>query len=161
MHAYYGDILSRIDEDPRWFDEHAVPRYCEFEPNQVVGISVEEVALAEIACQSCRRHFRVAFSGVNVKSLETPQERQARVADQLNFRPIADAIRARTLHYGDPPAVNCCLAGSTMNSVPIRVIEYWARGDRQYLDGGRITDMRFFEWARDEALEIEITPDRA
>ncbi|WP_179875577.1 hypothetical protein [Sinorhizobium sp. BJ1] len=48
-----------------------------------------------------------------------------------------------------------------MNSVPIRVIEYWARGDRQYLDGGRITDMRFFEWARDEALEIEITPDRA
>lgn len=161
MHTHYGDILSRIIEEPLWFDEHAVPRYCAFDPNQTVGVSVEEVALVEIACQSCRRLFRVAFSGVNVKSLETLEERQARIAHQVNFRPIGDAIRARTLHYGDPPNVNCCLAGSTLNSVPIRVIEYWARGDRRYLNGTRITDDRFFEWVRDEGFEIEMTPDEA
>lgn len=48
-----------------------------------------------------------------------------------------------------------------MNSVPIRVIEYWARGDRRYLNGTRITDDRFFEWVRDEGFEVEMTPDEA
>jgi hypothetical protein len=32
MLQHYEDILSRIAEPPRWFDEQGVPRYCEFAP---------------------------------------------------------------------------------------------------------------------------------
>ncbi len=86
MHASYDDIMDRISMAPLWFDEHAVPRYCEFEPKCSAGIHIGEIALAEITCQACQRRFRVAFSAVNFRE-----------------QTIAEAIRNRTLHYGDPP----------------------------------------------------------
>jgi hypothetical protein len=58
----YDDILTRITEEPSWFDEHAVPRYCEFAPNKVANIYTNEAALVEVTCHHCRRLFRVAFS---------------------------------------------------------------------------------------------------
>jgi hypothetical protein len=38
MYRRYDDILSRIAEEPTWFDEHAVPRYCTFAPDQIANI---------------------------------------------------------------------------------------------------------------------------
>lgn len=37
MHASYSDITDRLGE-PQWWDENAVPRYCEFEPARVANI---------------------------------------------------------------------------------------------------------------------------
>jgi hypothetical protein len=136
MHASYDDIISRIGTEPIWYDEHAVPRYCAFEPGRSASIHTSEIALAEISCQECRRRFRVALSAVNFRE-----------------RTIAEAIQNKTLHYGDPPrhdgdpADPACLAGATMNGEPLRVLEYW-----------RHHDQRLFEWVRDSSLEIDLQP---
>ncbi|WP_316185410.1 MULTISPECIES: hypothetical protein [unclassified Bradyrhizobium] len=149
MHASYDDITSRIAIAPIWFDEHAVPRYCAFEPRRSASIYIGEIALAEITCQECQRKFRVALSPVNF-------------CDGT----IAEAIRRRKLHYGDPPRhdgnpndPHACAAGASMNSEPRRVIEYWYRYDRRFVEGNRITNTAYFEWVRDPSLEIDIQPD--
>lgn len=131
MHTFYEDILSRIGEDPKWFDEAAVPRFCDFSPREVADIYADEVALVGIACQSCQHKFRVAFSRGPVDEMLKPGSRS-----------IADAIRANTIHYGDPPNIMCCAAGPTMNSEPGRVLEYWIREN--------------FDWVRDASLEIDL-----
>jgi len=44
MHASYDDILSRINTPPICFEEHAVPRYCAFEPVRCrPGIHIGEI----------------------------------------------------------------------------------------------------------------------
>jgi hypothetical protein len=136
VYQCYDDILSRISEKPLWFDEYAVPRYCEFAPNKLANIYAHEAALAEITCQNCKRMFRVAFSGANWDS-----------------GTIADAIRSRTLHFGDPPN-NCCSSGATMNSEPQRVIEYWRIFDPKY-----DRTIAYNKWHRDPSLEVDIRPD--
>ena len=144
MHAQYDDITSRIDTPPVWFDEFSVPRYCEFAPYRSASIHIGEIALVEITCQSCLRVFHVGFSRLNVPS-----------------GTIAGAIRARTLHYGDPPNVRCCDAGPSMNSVPRCVLEYWHRFDQQYVENGLIVNNAYFTWVRDRSLETSILPDWA
>jgi hypothetical protein len=149
MHASYDDIISRISTPPIWFDEHAVPRYCVFEPERSVSIHIGEIALAEITCQECQRLFRVAFSVVNFRK-----------------QTIAEAIRSKTLRYGDPPRhdgdpadPHRCSAGATMNSEPRRVLEYWHRHDPRYVEGDRIiNDKAYFKWLRDPSLETDIQP---
>ena len=84
VYQCYDDILSRIAEEPVWFDEHAVSRYCKFAPDNLANIYAGEAALAEVTCQVCKRLFRVAFSTANWRS-----------------GTIADAIRSRTLHFGE------------------------------------------------------------
>jgi hypothetical protein len=143
VHAHYDDIISRIDIEPIWFDEHAVPRYCEFAPERSASIYVSEVALAEITCQGCGRLFRVAFSRVNVQS-----------------GTVAEAIRTKTLHYGDPPNVECCITGASMNSQPRRVIEYWHRHHQEHTRDNRVTDVfAFNKWVRDHSLEVSLGID--
>jgi hypothetical protein len=67
MHTTYADILDRINEPPKWFDEHAVPRYCDFAPREVAYIYAQEAVLVLIHCQNCKAGFRVAFSEINTK----------------------------------------------------------------------------------------------
>src|SRR5262249_25591661 len=106
-------------------------------------IYASEVALAEITCQGCGRGFRVAFSQANSPSTT-----------------VAEAIKTKTLHYGDPPNVGCCGAGPTMNSEPRRVIEYWHRHRQEYVQGNRIVDSSaYMKWTRDHSLEVDIEPD--
>jgi hypothetical protein len=149
MHASYHDITSRIGSPPIWFDEHAVPRYCVFEPLRSASIHIGEIALLEIRCQGCPRTFNVALSAVNFRE-----------------GTIANAIRSRTLHYGDPPRhegdpsdTDACVAGASMNSEPRRVIEYWHRFDRRFIEGSRITSPAYHEWLRDPSFEIDVKPD--
>ncbi|WP_456618937.1 MULTISPECIES: hypothetical protein [unclassified Bradyrhizobium] len=150
MHTSYDDIISRISTPPIWFDEHAVPRYCAFEPARSANIHIGEIALVEITCQSCKRKFHVALSAVNFRE-----------------GTIAQAIRSKTLHYGDPPRhdgdpddLNACRAGASMNSEPRRVIEYWYRHDPRFVKGTRVINMDYFKWARDPSLEVDIQRDR-
>lgn len=135
MNHDYRDITERIAEAPKWWDENAVPRYCDFSPEERANIYTNEVALVEVRCQGCAKLFLVCFSRSRYQTLETA-------------RSMASYIVSRELHYGDPPNIDCCPAGPTMNSIPIRVVEYWRRP-------------RELAWQRDAALEIGIEPEWA
>lgn len=111
MHHHYADITKKLGT-PIWWDEYAVPRYCDFAPNEVANIYAREVALVKIECQNCRHPFPVAFSG---DSFPFPEGKKT----------LKQAIKEGILHYGDPPHLPCCPAGPTMNCLDIRVIEFW------------------------------------
>jgi hypothetical protein len=103
--VYYLDILEGMDEEPKWFDEHGVPRYCEFHPSQV-GLYADEAALLLIACQNCGQTFKVAMCW------------------DYHDPPPTSLLG---MHYGDPPNVRCCPAGPTMNCNDLKVLEWWDR----------------------------------
>jgi hypothetical protein len=109
MRTDYIDIRSRIQEEPGWFDEAAVPRYCPFTPDAMSNIYAREAVLVLAACQSCGHHFRLAMS----RPSGSPS--------------LATDIRKRTLYYGDPPNIGCCAAGPVMSVVELKVLKYWRR----------------------------------
>jgi hypothetical protein len=125
MKSSYDDIISRITEPPRWFDENGVPRYCEFAP-ELSNIYAFECALLEIACQGCDKRFSVAVSLDNDAYLRS---------QTLLIREVVE----RTIEYGDPPNTECC-SGTTMMSEVIRVLEFWRK------ESGN--------WARCPAVEV-------
>lgn len=139
MHHHYADIRDRIDEPPKWWDENAVPRYCDFEPGCTADIYANEVVLLQIECQACGYPFDVCISwprvGVNGNG--------AYINEPLD----EDAIQA--LHYGDPPN-GCCGIGATMNSIPRRVLQFWRRTE---LSWGRVPELEVpidCDWWDDE-----------
>lgn len=134
MNNSYSDIRDRIDEPPRWWDEAAVPRYCDPRPWSVADIYADEVAFVTISCQACATEFLVAFSWSQMD----------RVHDTS---PLSE--RADSLHYGDPPHVQCCASGPTMNSEPHRIEAFW-RQERTPGSG--------YSWVRVPYLEREIEP---
>lgn len=136
MNHHYDDIRSRIPEPPRWWDEHAVPRYVAFSPREIANIYARECVLLLIACQDCGREFPVCMSWDLMDQVRHREER------------LAEQIKKREIHYGDPPNIYCCPAGPTMNSVPRRVLEFWRMGDNH-------------EWVRDGALEVDVVPEWA
>jgi hypothetical protein len=140
MHARYDDITSRIAMRPIWYDEGGVPRYSTFSPEHCSNIAASECALFEIACQECLRTFFICQTGASVDATGTAS-------------PLADWIRENVSNYcgvcGDPPrhgireaADRGCLAGDSMTSLAIRVVEYWRRFRADW------------NWTRDESLEI-------
>ena len=151
MHRHYRDILSRIRQEPVWFDENAVPRFCEFSPSETANIYAQEVAFVLISCQGCGRDFRVAFTEMNLRNKLWNKKNH-------KIKNISDLIEDGSIHYGDPPNIKCCPAGPTMNSIPVRVIEYWfkpiIRGEG--LKNGLVEDMQAMRFRRDPRLEIKI-----
>ena len=126
MNRCYSDILSRIPEEPKWFDENAVPRYCEFEPKQCSNIYADERVLFLICCQACQHEFKVCLSRYHLD--EGPE--------------IKDLIQSGDLHYGDPPNIECCAIGLSMSSDSVKVLEYWKKEN--------------WDWVRDTSLEVEL-----
>lgn len=108
----YNDIIDRIDEEPKWWDERGVPRYCEFKPNVVANIYAKEVVFLLIACQSCRHTFKVAMSCSSMTLV-------------LDGFPLKDQVKNQSIHYGDPPNTGCCPGGATMNCDDLKVLEFW------------------------------------
>lgn len=140
MHHHFNDIVDRIPEPPKWWDTHGFPRYCDFAPRETANIYADELVLLEIACQGCGRLFTVCIA-------QSPLERIRLDTDTL--RPtLAEHVASGAIHYGDPPNVDCCPAGATMNSVPVRVVEFWVRGSGH-------------SWQRDPNLEVDIDTDWA
>lgn len=119
MNHHYKDIRDKLGT-PQWWDECAVPRYCEFAPTQVNDIYADEAALMVIACQSCNKQFLVAMSAAKSHNL---------FPHVFKTLTIAERITAGSLFYGDPPNAECCPAGPTTTSDSVRVVEYWRRGD--------------------------------
>ncbi len=130
----YRDITDRLG-DPLWWDEAGVPRYVEFGPNESNNIYATEVALLEVACQSCHNRMRVAMS--------------YHCLDDIMVKYPAGPLsgRVEALHYGDPPCWECA-GGATMNCIDIRVIEFWQA-------------QPLADWKRLPELEIGIVPDWA
>ncbi len=122
MNNEYFDIRGRIAEPPKWWDEVVVPRYCDFAPLRAANIYAREAALMLIECQWCRQQFKVCISGGRGS--------------------IAAAIKDCSLHYGDPPNIECCVAGPTVNCVDVRVLEFRRRAD--------------MDWERDASLEVDL-----
>lgn len=133
MRNSYDDITSRIQEPPAWFDENGAPRYGEFAPKLLPDIYANEAALVEIACQNCRAVFKVAFSHSSMDDV------RARMMGRSPSS-LEDAVRARSLAYGDPPNAGCCPAGPTMTSDAVRVLKFWRRSA--------------FDWQRAPELEV-------
>ena len=111
MNHHYEDIRNRIDKEPRWWDEAAVPRYCRFEPEKSHNIYATQCALLRIACQNCGTTFLVCMS-----------ESYAFFGHSLS-----NAILRGTIHYGDPPNTGCCAAGPTMNCDDLDVLQFWVK----------------------------------
>ncbi|MEO9684490.1 MAG: hypothetical protein ABJF86_13635 [Tateyamaria sp.] len=171
MHNYYGDILSRISDPVLWFDELAVPRFDPFEPGHVANIYASEVALVRIECQGCGHPFDVAFTAPRASAPLPSVEREDR-----RYPLLRDYIRAAQLHYGDPPNIECCIAGASMNSIPRTVLEYWVRpyilgeglglawprrGNLNTSDVGIRTVLNpdAMKFRREPDLQIDISPD--
>lgn len=110
MNHCYSDILSRIKDPPLWFDENAIPRWCKFEPRELANIYAREAVLGVVRCQACHREFHVAMSCTRY------EEHQ-----------LSSLAADRQLHYGDPPNVECCDVGLSMNSEFLRVLEFWSK----------------------------------
>jgi len=151
IHRYYKDILDRISEAPVWFDENAVPRFCKFLPSETAYIHAQEAALVLIKCQGCPREFEVAFTEWNLRH---------ELWDDSNkkIKNISDLIADGSIHYGDPPNIGCCAAGHVMNSVAIRVLEYWykpvVRGEG--VEAGVVKGVEALDFRRDPKFEIDI-----
>jgi len=118
MRQPYRDVCDRIAEKPQWFDALGYPRYCAFAPSEVSNLYASEVALVEIACQNCDRRFLVAFTW-------SPFCRTPSLSARIKRRSHWGEPREHTMHYGDPPNVNCCSPGPVMNCVNLRIIEFW------------------------------------
>lgn len=162
MNHHYRDILDRIAVPPLWWDEHAVPRYCAFGPREVANIYADECCLLLIECQGCGTEFKVGFSSSLMDRARSAYEKLA-IVDKVveptgemitaasNSMRLSSQIINHTIHYGDPPNF-CCGSGATMNSIPVRVLEYW-----QQEQGGR----GFPGWEQVYELEIEIKAEWA
>ena len=116
MKTRYSDILSRIKEDPIWFDENGVPRYDTFHPTKTPSVYADEAALILISCQACNKEFNVSlhyekFNVVNGKVFETQK-----LSEKIPY-----------LYYGDPPDIGCCSVGPTMSSNSVKVLEFWSK----------------------------------
>ena len=161
MHNCYRDLYERIPEAPLWFDEVGAPRYVPFSPLHAWNIYAREAVLMDIECQACGHAFSVCMTW----SSEAPLS-------------LAAAVREARIHYGDPPNVNCCDAGPTMNSVPKRVREFWNNGRVGYEAAmanvpkppseahfreiyGKLDPLTRAGWDRVPELEIDVVPDWA
>lgn len=111
MKPDYSDILNRLGA-PVWWDEAGVPRYEEFSPEKTVRLGSDRAALLEIACQGCGEVFIVATSS--------------------NKESFNEKAKLGKLGYGDPPVTSCCTIGPTMNSIPVKIIEFWQKDDRSW-----------------------------
>lgn len=134
MRNEYEDIMDAVNKDPLWWDENGTPRFAPFEPRMVPDIYAREAILMLIHCQNCETEFEVSLtSGID-----------GYVFLGTMF-PLADRIKSGTVHYGDPPNTNCCPVGPSMNSVPVKVLQYWRRDYD-----------KTFAWERVASLELEI-----
>lgn len=157
---------------PLWWDENGVPRFGTHHPRLCPNIYAEEVALLLIRCQACEHEFRVQMARDSMSLVRQLMQQQAGIADKIptlsledlraeyealnmdlitvgsgptkRFRTLADEVRDGSIHYGDPPNIDCCPAGPTMNCDDLAVLEFWDRTDPDFV------------WARRSDLEIKL-----
>lgn len=119
----YKDIVSRIPDEPLWYDVHGVPRYEPFH-RQMLGVYDHYSLYVLIACQACGQRFSVGVGW-------TRENWEAVVAgDEDNFFNDLEWL-SKHFHYGDPPRHGGC-SGETMNCEDIYILEAWDEETRRY-----------------------------
>ncbi len=108
----YDDLYELTDKPPLWWDQNGTPRWKPFSPG-AMDIYADEALLMEVFCQQCRKSYMVGMCSFSLD------------AGVSNY--LLSQVRNGAIHYGDPPNTDCCSAGAAMNSVPIRVIEFFSR----------------------------------
>jgi len=120
----YDDIKARINERPLWYDQNGVPRYDKFHPDMASNIYAKQVILMEICCQNCGESFYVEMNWLDWGDRPSFKE----LLERFFMKRKEDNAEERCyIHYGDPPRHDCI--GDTMNSEPIRILEFWHRPD--------------------------------
>lgn len=114
MKGDYSDILKRIPEEPKWYDMNGAPRYDDPRPSLSPYVYADKIAFILVKCQECEREFTVEVSWTELK----PD----------SGKPM-NAIITSYLQYGDPPRHGGCV-GETMNSIPIKVLQFWELDQR-------------------------------
>ena len=94
-----------------------MPRWCAFDPNEIANVYANEAALVLVACQGCEREFLVAVSNSTLGWLQ--KGTRTSLLDLIEHGVVPT--------NGDPPNADCCAAGPTMSSEPVRVVEFWRR----------------------------------
>ena len=151
MKHHYHDIRDRIPIPPKWWDENGTPRYSEFAPDETADIYADECCLLLIHCQGCGRPYHVCLS-------QSPMKRINLADNGQPYPTLAEIAAEGNLHYGDPPNMGCCAAGAVMNSVPIRVLEFWQR-HRKRFDPATGKNVLYHDWERVPELEIDMHAD--
>lgn len=144
MNHHYNDIRVHIATPPDWFDENAVPRWGAFSPQNTANIYADEAVLLKIRCQNCGRPFLVCMSSSESQRLMA----SVRALESGLAPSLADEVRAKSIEYGDPPNIECCPSGPTMNSEPDRVVEFWRRNAQH-------------DWERVPELEVDVEAEWA
>jgi hypothetical protein len=127
MYNYLHDIIDKLGEPLWWDGGDAIPRYCEFLPNELNDIYARECALILTQCQNCGHIFNIAISW----------------DDMSNGKSLSEKLKnGFVIGFADPPNIKCCGAGSSMTSDKIKVLEFWKQNKK-------------FEWERIPELEIE------
>lgn len=140
MKHHYADIRDFIDREPDWFDEHGAPRYTPFDPNLTADIYASETCLLLVECQNCGRPFKVSLSWSRWEGFGAHPRAS-----------LTERAQTNSLEYNDPPNVECCPSGPTMNSVPRAVLEFWVK-PRPINEWTRVPDLEQpidCEWMRD------------
>lgn len=129
MHESYDDIKQKLGQ-PQWWDENAVPRYCDFHPKRC-GVYIDRAVLMAIDCQGCKLQFRVAMTWSQTAEF---------MESVRTGKPCwtSEPKSGWAPWYGDPPAHGC--VGDTMSSGTVEVLEVWQRPGA--------------DWERDGAEEL-------
>lgn len=106
MKPSYSDIIERAGA-PDWWSGDGVPRYGVFAPSKL-GYG-QQAALFEVGCQACGRRFLVADIWDHLESDRDSLVEQLQTSGEI--------------WWGDPPNVNCCPPGGSMNADFIRLLE--------------------------------------
>lgn len=138
MHRSYKEILDRIEEPPKWWDENAVPRYVDFAPEQM-GVYDDCVVFALISCQHCAQEFKVAMSDNHMERFKYWKLWLEKDGKGAQSKPNPRSI-AIGFHYGDPPNHDC--VGDTENCNDIEILEVWAKNNN-------------YKWERHKDIEKE------
>jgi len=131
----YNDIKDRIKDPILWYDRNGVPRYDAFCP-EMCNVYAQYVAYIEIGCQRCGLRFMVSSEidffekqaagfCLPIPPPQGDQKKVEEVIETLDDEHISAWERVASFHYGDPPSHDC--VGDTMNSVPLRIVEFWER----------------------------------
>lgn len=114
MKPYYNDIISRIKEEPKWYDMNGTPRYSDISPSNCSDIYADDVAFIKIECAVCKRVFIVEIHSRSYDSVRVSSE---------------------GISYGDPPAhslyYNDCSSGDVQASNVIDIIGLWRKDHKR------------------------------
>lgn len=141
MKAQFDDIIKRAGT-PAWYDVDGIPRYGEFNPDDVANIYANHIAFIHVGCQNCYETFYVtnhchkgiAEADRRIIGLDNPEISLPSKGDIGWFR------------YGDPPRHNCI--GDTMNSIPLEVLKFYIKEDGEYIRHPEYEVDVWPEWAK-------------